>query len=116
MMISAFSCMKDGNQTTPKTEPALKSGESAVAGELIYSCTCVDGPGLIYGTDDKKTLVFDHYADTLLVDSIMNEYKELLNIHSRLIYTSTGDTRCNWGLTDPCIEVPIVKIVSLTRL
>jgi hypothetical protein len=109
-----LSCKKDGANSVSNTAPVLTPGEIAATGELIYSCICVDGPGLIYGTDDHQTLVFENY-DTLVMDSIMTEYKDLLNVHSRLIYTNTGDGRC-MGNANPCIMVPIVKIVSLTKL
>jgi hypothetical protein len=109
-----LSCEKDGTNSVPNTEPLLKPGQLATTGELIYTCICVDGPGLIYGTDDHQTLVFENY-DTLVVDSIMTEYKDFLNVHSRLIYTNTGNTRCT-GNSNTCIMVPIVKIVSLTKL
>jgi hypothetical protein len=41
----------------------------------------VDGSGLIYGTDDHQTLVFENY-NTLVVDSIMTKYKDLMKQNS----------------------------------
>ena len=120
IVICTLSCMKDGGTTAPKTEPTLQPGEMVATGELIYSCSCLDGPGFIFGTDDHKTLVFDH-PDSLMdmsvfVDSMTTKYKDFMNVHSRLIYKNTGVTRCSYGMTNGCVLVPVVEIVSFTKL
>jgi hypothetical protein len=117
VLITCFiSCEKYEGNSMPK-EPALQPGEEAATGTLSYACVCLDGGGLIFGTDDHKTLVFDdsttNYAT--YVDSMTSKYKEFMDVHSRLIYKNTGDSRCNYGMTPGCILVPIVKIVRFTN-
>ena len=109
-----LACQKNRDSSVPKTEPVLPPGEMAVTGKLTYTCICVDGPGLIYGTDDGKTLYFPNY-DTLIQPSIMKQYNDFMNVHSRMIYKETGDSTCV-GMSIHCTSVPTIEIVSLTKL
>jgi len=111
--------MKSTSSSAKSTVPSLKPGELVTSGTLSYACTCVDGGGVRYVTDNKNILVFDD-SSTIRPenydDSMTTKYKEFLNIHTWLIYQNTGLSRCDFGMiANQCITDSVVKIVRFTK-
>ena len=84
-----------------------------ISGTLYYSDPAVDGGGLIYGTDDKESILFknefsDYYTEYLY-------YKDFVGIHSRLTYRDTGETGCTLGMV-PCAEQHKLRIFQVLKL
>jgi hypothetical protein len=119
LITCTLSCKKSSNNSNKTTVPSLKPGELITSGILNYACTCLDGGGVRYVTDNNKILVFDDsstFRGENYDDSMTTRYKDFLNIHTWLVYQNTGLSRCDFGMiANQCNTDSVVKIVSFTR-
>lgn len=119
LLACALSCMKSVSPSAKVTVPSLKPGEFVTSGFLNYACTCVDGGGVRYTTDNNSIMVFDDSSTRRpdnYDDSMTTKYKEFLNIHTWLVYQNTGLSRCDFGMiANQCNIDTVVKIVSFTK-
>ncbi|HEY2348297.1 MAG TPA: hypothetical protein VGH64_04750 [Puia sp.] len=111
--------MKSTSSSNKSTVLSLNPGELAASGTLSYACTCLDGGGVRYVTDNNKILVFDDsstFRGENYDDSMTTRYKDFLNIHTWLVYQNTGLSRCDFGMiANQCITDSVVKIVRFTN-
>jgi hypothetical protein len=119
VLVCALSCIKSTSSSNKAAVLSLNPGELAASGILSYACTCLDGGGVRYVTDNNKILVFDDSSTVRpenYDDSMTTKYKDFLNIHTWLIYQNTGLSRCDFGMiANQCNTDSVVKIVRFTK-
>jgi hypothetical protein len=98
-----FSCQK---------EAKLPPGTLQMEGFLHYD-NFPDGFGLYYREDFTNQLIL--FKDSFASDSAQYEnYKQYVNVHTRLYYLDNGDTGCVYGIGRIC-PFPLVEPLRLVK-
>ena len=81
---------------------------------MTFIDPAVDGPGMIYRTDDEENILFKNDFSDYSAQYL--HYKEFVGVHTQLTYVDEGEKGCSFAMIPNYCEDHKLRVVVVQKL